>query len=68
MFGLAARPTARHAYFLELLLPHLHLALGPQEELVRASHAQAGLDGAQQVFLLLAAEDDDGVHGQATKR
>jgi transcriptional regulator EpsA len=28
LFGLAVRPTARHAYFLELLLPHLHLALG----------------------------------------
>jgi transcriptional regulator EpsA len=28
LFGLAQRPTARHAYFLELLLPHLHLALG----------------------------------------
>ena len=28
LFGLALRPTARHAYFLELLLPHLHLALG----------------------------------------
>ncbi len=27
VFGLAVRPTARHAYFLELLLPHLHLAL-----------------------------------------
>jgi DNA-binding CsgD family transcriptional regulator len=27
LFGLASRPTARHAYFLELLLPHLHLAL-----------------------------------------
>jgi hypothetical protein len=25
--GLPARPSARHAYFLELLLPHLHLAL-----------------------------------------
>lgn len=28
VFGLPQRPTARHAYFLELLLPHLHLALG----------------------------------------
>jgi DNA-binding CsgD family transcriptional regulator len=28
LFGLAVRPNARHAYFLELLLPHLHLALG----------------------------------------
>jgi transcriptional regulator EpsA len=28
LFGLALRPTARHAYFMELLLPHLHLALG----------------------------------------
>jgi transcriptional regulator EpsA len=28
LFGLAVRPSARHAYFLELLLPHLHLALG----------------------------------------
>jgi transcriptional regulator EpsA len=28
LFGPAPRPTARHAYFLELLLPHLHLALG----------------------------------------
>ncbi|MBW8900389.1 MAG: helix-turn-helix transcriptional regulator [Massilia sp.] len=27
LFGLT-RPTARHAYFLELLLPYLHLALG----------------------------------------
>jgi len=28
LFGLPSRPNARHAYFLELLLPHLHLALG----------------------------------------
>lgn len=28
LFGLPARPHARHTYFLELLLPHLHLALG----------------------------------------
>jgi DNA-binding CsgD family transcriptional regulator len=28
LFGLAPLPTARHAYCLELLLPHLHLALG----------------------------------------
>jgi transcriptional regulator EpsA len=27
LFGVAPRPTVRHAYFLELLLPHLHLAL-----------------------------------------
>ncbi|MGV7210634.1 XrtB/PEP-CTERM-associated transcriptional regulator EpsA [Oxalobacteraceae bacterium A2-2] len=27
LFGLPFRPRARHAYFLELLLPHLHLAL-----------------------------------------
>jgi DNA-binding CsgD family transcriptional regulator len=28
LFGLPTRPTPRHAYFLELLLAHLHLALG----------------------------------------
>jgi transcriptional regulator EpsA len=39
LFGLA-RPTARHAYFLELLLPHLHLALG------RLPPAQTSADGA----------------------
>ena len=27
LFGLPMRPNARHAYFLELLLPYLHLAL-----------------------------------------
>lgn len=27
LFGLPMRPGARHAYFLELLVPHLHLAL-----------------------------------------
>jgi len=27
LFGLPMRPSARHAYFLELLVPHLHLAL-----------------------------------------
>ncbi|WP_036165334.1 XrtB/PEP-CTERM-associated transcriptional regulator EpsA [Massilia sp. 9096] len=27
LFGLPQRPSARHAYFLELLVPHLHLAL-----------------------------------------
>jgi transcriptional regulator EpsA len=27
LFGLPMRPNARHAYFLELMLPHLHLAL-----------------------------------------
>jgi hypothetical protein len=37
----------------------LQLALGPQEELAHAGHAQAGFDRAQQVFLLLPAEDDD---------
>jgi len=33
LFGLPMRPSARHAYFLELLVPHLHLALGrlPQQ-------------------------------------
>jgi transcriptional regulator EpsA len=40
LFGLATRPTARHAYFLELLLPHLHLALG------RLPAARTSLDGA----------------------
>ncbi len=39
LFGLAVRPTARHAYFLELLLPHLHLALGRLP-------ARASMDGA----------------------
>jgi transcriptional regulator EpsA len=38
LFGLPLRPTARHAYFLELLLPHLHLALGR----LPASHVPAG--------------------------
>ena len=27
LFGLPHRPQARHAYFLELLLPHLHMAM-----------------------------------------
>jgi transcriptional regulator EpsA len=40
LFGLALRPTARHAYFLELLLPHLHLALG------RLPVARTSVDGA----------------------
>ena len=40
LFGLAMRPTARHAYFLELLLPHLHLALG------RLPAARTSVDGA----------------------
>jgi transcriptional regulator EpsA len=40
LFGLAQRPTARHAYFLELLLPHLHLALG------RLPVARTSVDGA----------------------
>jgi len=40
LFGLALRPTARHAYFLELLLPHLHLALG------RLPPARTSVDGA----------------------
>jgi transcriptional regulator EpsA len=40
LFGLAVRPTARHAYFLELLLPHLHLALG------RLPAARTAVDGA----------------------
>ena len=39
LFGLAVRPSARHAYFLELLLPHLHLALGRLP-------ARASMDGA----------------------
>lgn len=40
LFGLAVRPTARHAYFLELLLPYLHLALG------RLPAARTAVDGA----------------------
>ncbi|MFS2026675.1 LuxR C-terminal-related transcriptional regulator [Massilia sp. CT11-137] len=40
LFGLAVRPTTRHAYFLELLLPHLHLALG------RLPAARTAVDGA----------------------
>jgi DNA-binding CsgD family transcriptional regulator len=40
LFGLAVRPTARHAYFLELLLPHLHLALA------RLPAARTAVDGA----------------------
>jgi transcriptional regulator EpsA len=36
LFGLPQRPNARHAYFLELLVPHLHLAL------MRLPSAQGG--------------------------
>ncbi|MCU6498891.1 LuxR C-terminal-related transcriptional regulator [Rugamonas sp. A1-17] len=39
LFGLPHRPRPRHAYFLELLLPHLHLALqrvGQQQRQARA--------------------------------
>lgn len=39
LFGLPLRPSARHAWFLELLLPHLHLAL------LRLAPAQAGSAG-----------------------
>ncbi|MYM91698.1 helix-turn-helix transcriptional regulator, partial [Rugamonas sp. FT82W] len=39
LFGLPHRPRPRHAYFFELLLPHLHLALqrvGQQQRQARA--------------------------------
>ena len=37
MFGMPHRPRARHAYFLELLLPHLHLGL----QRISRQHSQA---------------------------
>ncbi len=45
LFGCQAAPGARHAYFLELLLPHLHLALLrlPAPATARASAAPAGV-------------------------
>jgi transcriptional regulator EpsA len=43
LFGLPFRPRARHAYFLELLLPHLHLAL-----------QRVGRQGAQAAAVRLA--------------
>jgi len=41
--GLPMRPGARHAYFLELLVPHLHLALGrlPQRAMPGAAPARS---------------------------
>jgi len=41
LFGLPMRPSARHAYFLELLLPYLHLALGRLPPRGRAGRAPA---------------------------
>lgn len=38
--GLPQRPGSRHAYFLELLLPHLHMALLRLSELGRAGEVQ----------------------------
>jgi len=43
LFGLPMRPSPRHAYFLALLLPHLHLAL---MRLARPAPARAGQGGA----------------------
>jgi len=40
MFGLPHRPRARHAYFLQLLLPYLHLTL--QRINRQQAHARAG--------------------------
>jgi DNA-binding CsgD family transcriptional regulator len=42
LFGLPMRPNGRHAYFLELLLPHLHLALA-RLPAARAGAGQAPL-------------------------
>jgi DNA-binding CsgD family transcriptional regulator len=44
LFGWAARPAARHAHFLALLLPHLHLALlRLSEAAARDASARAGV-------------------------
>ena len=40
MVGLPLQPGSRHAYFLELLLPHLHMALLRLSEQGRAGEAQ----------------------------
>ena len=43
LLGLPQRPQARHAYFLALLLPHLHLMLQHLAHCGAASRATAGL-------------------------
>jgi transcriptional regulator EpsA len=55
LFGLPMRPGARHAYFLSLLLPHLHLAL---LRLAQPKPAGAGREPAPARRPLSAREAD----------
>ena len=45
LLGLPMKPGPRHAYFLELVLPHLHFALlrSSQQEPARMLHGRAGI-------------------------
>lgn len=56
LFGLPMRPGPRHAYFLSLLLPHLHLAL---LRLAQSKPARPGGDPARAQRRALSAREAD---------
>ena len=59
LFGLPMRPGARHAYFLALLLPYLHLAL---VRLARPAALRPGPGVAPEARRALSAREVDIVH------
>jgi transcriptional regulator EpsA len=58
LFGLPMRPGPRHAYFLELLLPYLHLALGRLPAAPSAKDGDGGRRGAMPRRSLSARETE----------
>jgi len=51
LFGMPQRPVARHAYFLELVLAHLHLALIRLPEVGPAARRSAPVEAARPLSL-----------------
>ena len=63
LFGLPMRPGPRHAYFLALLLPHLHLALLRLAPVAGAQpRSVSGIETARVVLRPLSAREAEIVH------
>ncbi|QYF94003.1 LuxR C-terminal-related transcriptional regulator [Massilia sp. PAMC28688] len=59
LFGLPMRPGPRHAYFLTLLLPHLHLALA---RLAQGAPVTARREAGQAILRPLSARESEVLH------
>lgn len=59
LFGLPMRPGPRHAYFMTLLLPHLHLALS---RLAHANPTPARHGAGQAILRPLSGRESDVLH------